>query len=222
VTYGYESGYCGVWKSVWYHYQPAADAHVYFDTFGSNYDTMLSVYRYTADGLQEIACNDNSADGDNYYQSRVELDVVAGVDYYILVTEPYSFSTPQGGMLQFHAGVVVPFAITVQVDPTAALARRHFSAALTGTATCTHPATVTVTLTLTLTQTAATGTTSGYGFSSVACDPLQPAQWKVDVLPDAGRWRPGAAYAVADAVSTSLGETTQAHTERAVTLRGTT
>jgi hypothetical protein len=215
---GYESGYCGVWKSVWYHYRPDTGAHVFFDTFGSDYNTELSVYRYTdADGLQQIACNDDSGVGDNYQQSRVELDVAAGTDYYVLVTEPYQYSMPQGGILQFHAGTIVPFAITVQIDPTARFSRKHITAAVTGSTTCTRPATVTVEVTLT--QTVNGVTTSGHDFSSVACDPAQAAPWRVNVFPDAGRWRAGTAHVVADAQSDSLGETSYAHAERDVTLR---
>jgi hypothetical protein len=216
-AYGYESGYCGTWKSVWYHYRPAADARVFFDTFGSDYDTALSVYQLAADNLVEIACNDDAGIGGSYYQSRLEVDVLAGVDYYILVTEPFKLSTPQGGTLRLNAGAAVPFAIDVSVDATASLSRRQLVATVTGTATCTRPSTLAVTVALT--QPASRITTTGNGFSSVDCSPATPAQWLVDVPADSGRWRPGQANAVVDVQGDSFGQTATAHAEATVTLR---
>jgi len=216
-AYGYESAYCGTWKSVWYHYQPAADARVFFDTFGSDYDTALSVYRLDADNLVEIACNDDAGLPDTYQQSRLELDLIGGVDYYVLVTQPYKVSTPQGGMLQLNAGTAVPFAIDVTVDPNASLSRRQFAAFVTGTATCTRPGTLVVNVALT--QTASRTTTTGSGFNSVDCSPATPAQWRVDVLADSRRWRQGLANAVVDVQGNSFGETATAHAEATVTIR---
>jgi hypothetical protein len=39
-------------------------------------------------------------------------DYDTGVDYHILVTEPFTLSIPQGGTLRLNAGVAVPFIST--------------------------------------------------------------------------------------------------------------
>ena len=56
------------------------------NTFGSNYDTTLSVYTGSRGSLMQLACNDDSGS----LQSRIRFDAVAGTTYYFMVSS-FSF-----------------------------------------------------------------------------------------------------------------------------------
>jgi Ca2+-binding RTX toxin-like protein len=68
--------------SVWYAYQPGEDARIVADTFQSDYDTVLAVYRDNWN--TEIACNDDSW---GTAESQVWLSVYSGHTYYFRVSE---------------------------------------------------------------------------------------------------------------------------------------
>jgi subtilisin family serine protease len=77
--------------SVWWKWTAPQSLDYAMDTFGSDYDTMLAVYRGTSvDQLTLVASNDDS--GFNFYQSRVAMAAVAGVTYYIRVDGYYANS----------------------------------------------------------------------------------------------------------------------------------
>src|SRR4051794_11374697 len=44
--------------TVWYSYTPSSNVHLDANTFGSTYDTTLSVYTGSPGSLTQIACND--------------------------------------------------------------------------------------------------------------------------------------------------------------------
>src|SRR6266542_399336 len=46
--------------TVWYTYTPGADGWVNANTFGSNYDTTLSVYTGARGALTQVTCNDDA------------------------------------------------------------------------------------------------------------------------------------------------------------------
>lgn len=75
--------------TVWYAFTPSADMRVEINTFGSDYDTTLSVQTGTRGALTQIACNDNSGRGS---QSRVRFDAVAGVTCWIMASSYYCSS----------------------------------------------------------------------------------------------------------------------------------
>ncbi len=68
----------GTESTVWYQYNPSADQNVRIDTFGSNYDTVISVW--TGEPLTEIICRDDSHDT---LQSQAAVHVKANTTYYI-------------------------------------------------------------------------------------------------------------------------------------------
>ncbi len=72
--------------TVWYSFTPAADMHVQVDTFGSNYDTVLSAYTgSTLLNLERRSCNDNASG----IQSRLVMNLKAGITYYFKVGADY-------------------------------------------------------------------------------------------------------------------------------------
>jgi hypothetical protein len=91
--------------TVWYVVTPAADLAMTVDTFGSDYDTTVSVYTGAPGALTPLACNDDFQIGENV-QSQVAFQAVAGTTYYIMVG---SYGSGPGGSLFFHAvGVTGP------------------------------------------------------------------------------------------------------------------
>ena len=78
--------------SVWYYYEPTADISLYVDTIGSNYDTLLAVWKYSAGTLTLIACND---DDDQFIAgaSKTGFFAQSGSAYYIEIIQ---YTSPAG------------------------------------------------------------------------------------------------------------------------------
>jgi len=72
---------CGLSSgSVWYRYTPTADQNVIFNTVGSSYKTVLSIWTGSDHPLTEITCNTNNA------LSQVNVALTTGITYYISVS----------------------------------------------------------------------------------------------------------------------------------------
>jgi hypothetical protein len=87
-------------KSVWYSFTAPRAGTLVANTFGSNYDTVLSAYTGGCEGLTEEACDDDS----NGQQSRVEVAVEAGETVLFEVTD----LNGEGGSLTFNLAFLVP------------------------------------------------------------------------------------------------------------------
>ena len=85
---GTASDIYGQLNSVWFEWTAPADGTVDFDTFGSDFDTVMGVYTGdTLSGLTEVAANDDARDD---LTSAVSLQARAGTTYYIAV-DGYSY-----------------------------------------------------------------------------------------------------------------------------------
>jgi hypothetical protein len=82
-------------KSVWYRFTAARTGTVSANTFGSSYDTLLSVFSGTCGAFTPVSCNDNAL----FFtaQSRVTFTATAGTTYYFMITAPLG----NGGSLRF-------------------------------------------------------------------------------------------------------------------------
>jgi hypothetical protein len=80
------AGYVGG-ASVWWMWTPPAPTRVIINTFGSNFDTLLAVYRYTGGSLPPFTNLSLVAQNDQYGgdQSQVTIDALGGTTYYIAV-----------------------------------------------------------------------------------------------------------------------------------------
>jgi hypothetical protein len=87
--------------TVWYAFTPAADMTIAANTFGSDYDTTLSVYTGTRGALEQIACNDDSGS----LQSRVAFPATSGTTYFFMVG---SFFDSPGGALEISVAELAP------------------------------------------------------------------------------------------------------------------
>jgi immune inhibitor A len=86
--------------TVWYRYTALQDENVTFDTIGSNYNTVLSVWTGNRGFLTAVACNNDYSST----QSLVSLSLTENVTYYIKIAG-YNGAT---GRLVFNAKVEPP------------------------------------------------------------------------------------------------------------------
>lgn len=71
-----------VGASVWFSYTSLVDETVTIDTFGSDYNTLLSIWQGSEFPLTEVACNDDS----DTEQSKLSFEIQRGEVYFISVT----------------------------------------------------------------------------------------------------------------------------------------
>lgn len=92
--------------SVWYRFTSASNFLIEANTFGSGYDTVLSVYTGSRGALTQVpgACNDDFGG----LQSRVVFEVTAGTTYHFLVGFCCGFGRDGGGNLVFTAREFIP------------------------------------------------------------------------------------------------------------------
>jgi len=86
--------------SVFYRLKPSTDMKVQVDTLGSDYDTVLTVFRGPLKSLTKIKCNDDAGFG---YQSVVRFAAEAGVPYFVEVSTCCGSGRTGGGNLVFDA-----------------------------------------------------------------------------------------------------------------------
>ena len=124
--------------TVWYRFTPTADVLVATNTFGSNYDTTLSVWTGARGALNLIACNDDSGS----LQSRLLFQASAGVTYYIMAA---SFDSLDGGDLVFSIDVAPPPPTVIfSIDPIDQVTPSNGQVTLSGSVTCSRPLQVSV------------------------------------------------------------------------------
>lgn len=87
--------------TVWYSFTPGVDLTIAANTFGSVFDTTLSVYTGTAGALEQVACNDDSGS----LQSRIVFPATAGTTYFLMVG---TFFGSPGGALEIDAAELLP------------------------------------------------------------------------------------------------------------------
>ena len=72
----------GIANTVWYNYTPSEDMMIRAHTVGSQFDTVVAVYRGTdLPSLEVVSCNDNARAS----QSEIVFDIVGGETYYFQV-----------------------------------------------------------------------------------------------------------------------------------------
>lgn len=72
---------CSNHGSVWYAFTPTADMQLDADTFGSNYDTVLTVFTGSRGALNFVTCNDDTFG----VQSWVTFNATGGTTYYFMI-----------------------------------------------------------------------------------------------------------------------------------------
>lgn len=179
----------GQGPTIWYVYTAPADQRLLADTFGSSYDTTLSVYSGSLGDLEQIDCNDD-AQG---LESALVLEATAGTTYYFMVGA--CCDTP-GGDLVFsldETDLTAP-EIDITLDARATFDARTGTATATGTATCTGAEDAFVEVGLE--QRVGRFIIRGYGGTVVECDG-STQDWSVEVVGESGLFKGGRALATA-------------------------
>jgi hypothetical protein len=164
----------GDYRSVWFQYTPSGNATAEVDTFGSNYDTIISVWTGTSTNLSPVSggCNDDVVFPNDLLSQITNLSLTGGTTYYFLVSDfgvpvynssdALSSVVPSGGKLVFNmsvattppptftasAGSVSPSSVTAGSSASFTLTVTGSSSSTNGTATlqpCTiSPSTTTI------------------------------------------------------------------------------
>jgi hypothetical protein len=174
--------------SVWFSFTPESTIDVVANTFGSDYDTTLSVYIDDGGPLVQIACNDDW----EYLQSQVFWTAEANVTYLIMVG---AFGATPGGNLTFtmDEGTAPPqppqidMVVTVtggSVDP------KTGEVTIRGEVMCSAPATGS--LWGEVRQRVGRVYISGYFDAYIECD-VEPTQWVATTSFMSGVFKPGQA-----------------------------
>jgi hypothetical protein len=131
------TGCVGAAHSVWYTYTAGLDGLVAFETYGSDFDTVISAYTGTRGSLQQIACNDQAYSP----QSHIKFAVTTGTTYHVMVAG-YGYRTVdqgESGELVLSAHTEPPFEMEVSVDGRGTLDPISGIATVGGTAVCSTP-----------------------------------------------------------------------------------
>jgi hypothetical protein len=126
--------FCGNDSSVFWKFRPDADVTVQVDTFGSDYDTELTVFTISNGAADRVKCNDDFFS----LQSALKFTAHADTRYFIMAhTCCGSGRDHHGGNLTITVDVAPTSAptATLTVDRPGTLTARHH-AILTGTVTC--------------------------------------------------------------------------------------
>ncbi|MCC6322902.1 MAG: S8 family serine peptidase [Phycisphaerales bacterium] len=93
-----EASAAGISHSVWYAYVPQCSGTLDINTHGSNYDTVLAVFRGSCISATQVGCNDDF--GGQLTSQVTDLSVIAGFTYLIKVSA-YG-ANGAGGTLDFN------------------------------------------------------------------------------------------------------------------------
>jgi hypothetical protein len=196
--------------TVWYSFTAPENVRIEANTFGSNYDTTLSVYTGSRGALSQIACNDDT----DSLQSFVTFDAVAGKTYFLMIL-PYGGGP--GGDLTFRVDVAPPpLEVDASIDPVGAVAAKTGVVTIGGLVTCSKAAFVD--LTGELEQRAGRLIVRGYFSTSVLCAGEVP--WSATVVGNNGLFKAGASDVSVSAFAFADDEFAFAEASAAVQLKG--
>lgn len=204
----------GQGPTVWYEYTPSQDMRIIANTFGSDYDTTLSVYTGSPGNLNQIACNDDIS---GTLQSAVIIDVFAGQTYFFMAG---AFASGAGGNLVFTVDFPPPPpTLDLSVESVGQVNARTGVATISGTYTCANGDFIEIFVDAS--QKVGRFTISGFGgyFDFGTCDGT-PHSWSAEVFPQNGRFAGGKLQTMTSALSCGLGDCASAFIEQVVQLRG--
>ena len=127
-------------QTVWFKYTALSNGRLEANTFGSNYDTTLSVYTGTPPDALQLACNDDS---NGTVQSRAIFDAVAGTTYYFMVSSLY-YPVAQASLVFNLLQGPPPFSMAPTVEQFGSVVNSTGTVTISGTVTCNESAYVTL------------------------------------------------------------------------------
>jgi hypothetical protein len=171
--------------SVWYRFRPTRTVTARVITLGSEFDTVLGVFRGTPSRLIRVACNDDTS-----IDAAVQVRFVAGTTYFIALSACCADEDQGGGNAVLRTYVPSAFGFT---ESTAGSQAGEISgrAYVTGTANCTNPGLYTKDVLLS--QRVGTQVARGIGEAVIKCS-RTTRRWTVVVDSETSTaFRPGRA-----------------------------
>jgi hypothetical protein len=168
-------------STVWYVFAPTQNMRITAHTFGSDYDTTLSVYTGTRGNLNQIACNDDYIG----LQSLVTFDAVAGQLFFLMVG---AFDGETGGNLVFTVKPPPLPPSNLSINSVESVNRLTGDAIVTGTVTCSAPTFVSLSGELRQKAGHFDVVHGSFGFT-LQCNDMTP--WSVTVRGDNGPFNSG-------------------------------
>jgi hypothetical protein len=170
--------------SVFFEYTATEDGRLQADTFGSDYDTVLSVFTVADGRVEQVACNDDLFN----LQSGVRFRAQAGVTYFFLIG--FCCGNGQsgfGGNLVFSLSRPVNVALDASytVSQTGTADAATGIATIGGTVTCNERAGVTIEGTLRQLR-QGIFVARGFFFVNVLCTRDGPIDWTAEVDTETG------------------------------------
>lgn len=222
ATTAADDPYCyGNAQSVWFTFTPMSDMRLEANTFGSGYDTTLSVYTGARGALSQPGCNDDAA---GTTQSRVRFDAVAGTTYHVMASSLYA-PAPLASLVFTLQAAPPAFAFNPSVAPFATVKPSSGEVTLRGSVQCSAPAYVN--LGGQLKQLRGGVPITGYWNAFVACEGVTPWTATVQSQQQLFRGRASALFsggkakvgATASAFDPDTGEYRELNLSTSVTLR---
>ena len=180
-------GSCVNGRSVWFRTRPTVTNTVRLSTLGSDYDTVMAVFRGPRTNRTRIACVDDSFDNTPTEARQVRL--VAGNTYWIAVSACCTRTAP-GGRLVLNTFRPTAAGVTTNITSvkTGAISGRLL---VRGTARCTTPSELVLSLTASQRVAAGANVARGEGSAIGICRPVA-STWTVTVDSQTGwAFQPG-------------------------------
>jgi hypothetical protein len=176
-------GSCVQGRSVWFRTRPTVTRTVRLSTLGSDYDTLLAVFRGPRTNRTRIACADDTFDI-NPVEAR-QVRFVAGNTYWVAVSACCSRTAP-GGQLVLNTFRPTATKVTPTIDSveTGLISGRLL---VHGTTRCTTPSEFELDLSASQRVAAGANVASGDGFADGICGPDAGSPWTVR-LDSQGGW----------------------------------
>jgi hypothetical protein len=176
--------FCSNSASVFFSFTPSQDMRVQVDAIGSDFDTVLGVYRRDATGrVRPVTCNDDRFGLD----SGLRFHASAGTGYVFMVGQCCGNGGGGGGELVLTVTEVsdTALAYSIDVDDPSAVDTSTGIATITGTATCNERSLVYREGVLRQLR-QGIFVARGFWAVEVPCSPGAPAVWSVEVDTDTG------------------------------------
>jgi hypothetical protein len=163
-------------QTIWFAFTPTQNIKLEANTFGSDYDTALSVYSGRRGSLTPIACNNDS---NETFQSRVRFDAMAGTTYFFEVSS--FFQASPVNLVFTLMPAPPPFSISPSVTQFGSVVPATGKATVSGFVFCTEPTAVVIVGELN--QTHAGTQINGFVFLFMPCNGTTPWSTAVETGP---------------------------------------
>src|SRR3954454_19398706 len=174
ATSSADDGQCVGGDSVWYRFRPTTTSTGRVVTIGSDFDTMLAVFRGPRASRTLVACNDDAA---NVTSSAVQVRFVAGATYWIAVSACCGASSVGGrSVLTLYRPRPAATTMSLGSVETGTVSGRLF---VSGTVRCATPSEASVAVTVS--QRVGTFVARGTGFVQVRLCDATAVSWAVQV-----------------------------------------